>query len=236
MADAATAPTVTEVLDLVRAPMAGPTPALAATEALALVRAHMAASAAVQAAIAATCGEAMLAAATTMARALGAGGKIMLCGNGGSAADCQHLAAEFTNRLRPEFERPALAALALTVDTSFLTANANDHGFEHVFARQVEALGRSGDVLVAISTSGNSANVLSAVAVARERGIRTIGLTGGGGGRLAPAADLAIVVPSTSLQHVQEGHIAIGHVVVDLVERSLFGARPGRAGQGGAFG
>lgn len=231
MAEPARARPAGEALALVRAPgTAGPPPALGTPEALALVHAHMVASAAVKAAIAATCGEPVLAAATAIARALDAGGKIMLCGNGGSAADCQHLAAEFTNRLRPEFERPALAALALTVDTSFLTANANDHGFEQVFARQVEALGRPGDVLVAISTSGNSANVLRAVTLARERRIRTIGLTGGSGGRLAAAVDLAIVVPSASLQHVQEGHIAIGHVVVDLVERMLFGARPGRAG------
>jgi D-sedoheptulose 7-phosphate isomerase len=154
--------------------------------------------------------------------ALRTGCKVMLCGNGGSAADSQHIAAEFTNRLRPDLQRPAMAALALTTDTSFLTSNANDYGFEHVFERQVEGLGREGDVLIGISTSGNSRNVIRAVQVCRNRRIATIGLLGGSGGQLRPLVDLAVVVPSSSTQHIQEAHITIGHIVSELVEQRLF--------------
>ncbi|MBM4431815.1 MAG: SIS domain-containing protein [Chloroflexi bacterium] len=190
-------------------------------------RAHLLVSAEVKRRIAETCLDEILAAAEMIAGALRAEGKVMLCGNGGSAADSQHIAAEFTNRLSADLERPALAALALTTDTSFLTANANDYGFEHVFERQVEAVGREGDVLIGISTSGNSQNVVRAVRFCRGRGIKTIGLLGGDGGQLRALVDLAIVVPSTSPQHVQEGHIAIGHIVCELVERTLFDGERG---------
>ena len=159
------------------------------------------------------------AAAEAMIKALRAGGKIMLCGNGGSAADAQHLAAELVGRYRKD--RAPLAALALTVDTSALTAIANDYAFEEVFARQVTGLGRPGDLLLALSTSGDSANVLAAVAAARTRGIATIALTGAGGGRLAPLADLAIRVPAEPTNAVQELHIAVGHILCGIVEDAL---------------
>jgi D-sedoheptulose 7-phosphate isomerase len=186
-------------------------------------RTHLLASAEVKRDVAATCLGEIVAAAEMMIETLRAGGKVMLCGNGGSAADSQHIAAEFTNRLSAELSRPPLAALALTTDTSFLTANANDYGFEHVFERQVQALGREGDVLIGISTSGTSQNVVRAVRCCRELHIKTIGLLGGNGGEVRQLVDVAIVVPSTSTQHVQEAHITIGHIVSQLVEEALFG-------------
>jgi D-sedoheptulose 7-phosphate isomerase len=186
-------------------------------------RTHLLTSAEVKRRVAEVCLDEILAAADMMTHALRAGGKVMLCGNGGSAADSQHIAAEFTNRLSADVQRPALAALALTTDTSFLTSNANDYGFEHVFERQVEALGREGDVLIGISTSGNSRNVVRAAQCCRERHINTIGLLGSSGGQLRELVDVAILVPSTSTQHIQEAHITIGHIVSDLVEQALFG-------------
>jgi len=159
------------------------------------------------------------AAAEAMIKSLRAGGKIMLCGNGGSAADAQHLAAELVGRYLKD--RAPLAALALTVDTSALTAIANDYAFEEVFARQVTGLGRPGDLLLALSTSGDSANVLAAVAAAKAKGIATIALTGAGGGRLAPLADLAIRVPAARSNAVQELHIAVGHILCGIVEDAL---------------
>jgi D-sedoheptulose 7-phosphate isomerase len=148
-------------------------------------------------------------------------GKLLLFGNGGSAADAQHLAAELTCRLQRE--RPALAAIALTSNTSVLTAQANDHGFETVFARQVEALARAGDLALAFSCSGCSANVVNAVRYARSAGMRTIALTGAGGGELAHHADLTLMVPSHHTPRVQEAHMTIGHILCDLVESALFG-------------
>lgn len=186
-------------------------------------RTQLLASAEVKRQVAATCLGEIVAAAEMMIQTLRAGGKVMLCGNGGSAADAQHIAAEFTNRLSADLPRPPLAALALTTDTSFLTANANDCGFEHVFERQVQALGRDGDVLIGISTSGASRNVVRAVRCCRELHIKTIGLLGGSGGEVRPLVDVAIVVPSTSTQHVQEAHITIGHIISGLVEEALFG-------------
>jgi D-sedoheptulose 7-phosphate isomerase len=150
------------------------------------------------------------------------GGKILLCGNGGSAADSQHLAAEFVSTLTLDNRRPAIPAIALTTDTSILTAIANDFGFEGVFARQVEALGREKDVLIGISTSGNSPDVIRAVEEAKELGMRTIVLTGERGGELAAIADVAIRVPSTETSHIQECHIAIGQLLAFLVEDALF--------------
>jgi D-sedoheptulose 7-phosphate isomerase len=165
--------------------------------------------------------DAIIAAAGLLTKALRSGGKILLGGNGGSAADCQHIAAEFVSTLTQDFRRPGLKAIALTTDTSLLTAYTNDFGFEGVFARQVETLGAPGDVLVGISTSGNSKNVLAAVQTAKVSNVRTVVLTGRGG-RLREDADVAICVPSTITAHIQESHIAIGHILCDLVERSLF--------------
>lgn len=150
------------------------------------------------------------------------GGKLLLCGNGGSAADCQHIATEFVSSFDKNLIRPALPAISLTTDTSFLTANANDFGIEGVFARQVEALGRSGDVLIAISTSGNSANVVRAVEMAGSLKMTTIGFTGASESKLADLADVAIQVPSDDTQHIQEAHIAIGHILCGLVEQIIY--------------
>jgi D-sedoheptulose 7-phosphate isomerase len=155
-----------------------------------------------------------------------AGGKVLLFGNGGSAADAQHIAAEWTGRYRRE--RSALPAIALNANTSDLTAIGNDYGFERVFARGVQAHGRAGDVAIAISTSGNSPNVLLAVEEARARGLRTIGVTGRDGGKLAPLVDVALVVPSERTDRIQESHITVLHVLCELVDDVLF-PEPGRA-------
>jgi D-sedoheptulose 7-phosphate isomerase len=168
------------------------------------------------------CADAIVEAAATVTACVRAGGKLLICGNGGSAGDAQHLATEFVSTLTTDRRRGAIPALALTTDTSLLTAVSNDFGFEGVFARQVEALGREGDVLLGISTSGDSANVLRAFGQAREQGLRTIALTGGSGGRLAPLADVAIAVPSAETSHVQETHIAVGQLIAFLVEDELF--------------
>jgi D-sedoheptulose 7-phosphate isomerase len=149
-----------------------------------------------------------------------AGGKVLLFGNGGSAADAQHIANEWTGRYRRE--RPALPALALTANTSDLTAIGNDYGFDHVFVRLLQAHGRPGDVAVAISTSGNSPNVLAAVQEARARGLRTLGLCGRDGGKLAELAELALVVPSDRTDRIQESHTTILHVICDLVDEVLY--------------
>ena len=153
---------------------------------------------------------------------LQAGGKVLLAGNGGSAADAQHLAAELVNRFLQE--RPALPALALTTDTSILTATANDRAFEEVFARQVEALGRPGDVLLLLSTSGRSPNLHRAVAAGRARRMTILALLGGDGGGLPPLCDLALVVPAACSPRVQEVHILIGHILCEAVEAALFAA------------
>jgi D-sedoheptulose 7-phosphate isomerase len=152
---------------------------------------------------------------------LGKGAKLLVMGNGGSAADAQHFAAEIVGRFK--LERRALPAVALSTDTSILTAIGNDYGFEAVFSRQVEALAAPGDMVVGISTSGNSPNVLKAFQVARERGCRIVGLLGRDGGSIKGACNLALVVPSDDTPRIQEGHIAIIHIVCDLVEKALFG-------------
>jgi len=154
--------------------------------------------------------------ADLVSAALEGGGKVLLCGNGGSAADAQHLAAELQGRLRRE--RRGLAALALTVNPSTLTAVSNDYGYEMVFARQVEALGRPGDVLVGISTSGASANVVKALKVARSAGMSTVGLMGERGGPMCEHCDHVIMAPSADTQRIQEIHIAVGHAICELVE------------------
>ncbi|MFB3739182.1 MAG: SIS domain-containing protein [Candidatus Velamenicoccus archaeovorus] len=168
------------------------------------------------------CGPDIAAAAELLVNALLDGGKILLCGNGGSAADSQHLAAELVSTLTLDNPRPAVPAVALTTDTSILTAVGNDYGFADVFARQVEALGRPGDVLLGISTSGNSEDVVRAFQEAAARSMRTIALTGERGGRLAPMADVAIRIPSRETSHIQECHIAVGQLLAFLVEETLF--------------
>lgn len=147
------------------------------------------------------------------------GGKILLCGNGGSAADAQHIAAEFVGRY--ETERAALPAIALTTDTSALTALANDYGFERVFARQVEALAAEGDCLIAISTSGNSPNVISAVMTARKKGCRIIGMTGAGGKKLASLSDACILVPAERTARIQETHITVAHIWCEIIDQKI---------------
>lgn len=147
------------------------------------------------------------------------GGKLMLCGNGGSAADSQHLAAEFTGRFIKD--RPPIAAIALSTDTSALTCIANDYSFDAIFARQVQAIGKPGDCLIAISTSGNSGNVLAAVAAAKALGITCIGLLGRDGGKLKAVCDISIVVPSQVTARIQEAHILIGHSLCGAVEQQL---------------
>ena len=148
------------------------------------------------------------------------GGKVMWCGNGGSAADAQHLSAELIARLN--FNRKPIASIALTTDTSFLTAWPNDIDFSSIFSRQVEGLGRSDDVLIGISTSGNSKNILEAIKSANEKNIKTIAFLGKNGGKIKSHADISIVVPSENTQHIQESHITIGHIICDIIERKLF--------------
>ena len=191
-----------------------------------IARRHLARSIAVKERVADECAADIARAAEILIECLRADGKILLCGNGGSAADCQHVAAEFTSVLSQDFVRPGLAAIALTTDTSFITANANDFGFEGIFERQVQALGRPGDCVVGISTSGNSKNVLCALRYAGENGIKSIALTGAGGGQMASIADVAVKVPSDSTQFIQESHIAVGHILCQLVELGLFNHQP----------
>ena len=179
------------------------------------------------------CAPRIEAVAHRMAEVLRRGGKLLFFGNGGSAADAQHIAAEFVNRFLRD--RGPLAAVALTTDTSALTSIGNDLGFDQVFSRQVEALGRPGDLAVAISTSGTSPNVLRGVEAARRVGCATVGLTGGTGGRLAQAVDDAFVVPSAETPRIQEAHITLGHVLCALVDEILLPRPQGeiRAGRAG---
>ena len=169
--------------------------------------------------VARDCGEKIVDAAMLIARCLRGGGKLLLFGNGGSAADAQHLAAEFVGRFR--IERQALPAIALTTDSSILTAVGNDYGFDQIFARQVQALGRPGDVAIGISTSGNSPNVNSAITQAAKQELKTIGLAGKDGGSLAKCVDISITVASTNVAMIQECHITIGHILCELVENEL---------------
>jgi D-sedoheptulose 7-phosphate isomerase len=150
------------------------------------------------------------------------GNKLMICGNGGSAADAQHLAAEFVNRFL--INRAPLPAIALTTDTSILTSVGNDFSYDDIFAKQVEALGKSGDILLGISTSGNSPNVVRAFEAAKKIGVRTVVLTGGSGGRLAGEAELVLTVPSAKTPHIQEAHLWIEHMLCWLVDERLFGS------------
>ncbi|MGZ8845230.1 MAG: D-sedoheptulose-7-phosphate isomerase [Pyrinomonadaceae bacterium] len=182
---------------------------------------HLRQSAETQKRTAEVCLDSILGAASLLVKCFGQGKKLLLCGNGGSAADAQHVAAEFVNRLSKDFERPGLPAIALTTDTSFLTAYANDCGWEGVFERQVLTIGNRGDVLMVISTSGNSKNIIRSVGAAREKGLVTIGLLGEGG-LLTDLVDQAVVIPSKDTQHVQEALLAVEHVLCMLVERALF--------------
>ena len=150
------------------------------------------------------------------------GKKLLLCGNGGSAADCQHIATELMIRLSHDVKRPALPAIALTTDTSNLTAGGNDIGFENVFARSVEGLGNEGDVLLAISTSGNSPNIVKAVEKAKTKKMKVVGFLGGTGGKLKNMVDLSVIIPSNNVQRIQEGHITIAHIMLELVERDIY--------------
>ena len=150
------------------------------------------------------------------------GGRVYFCGNGGSAADAQHLAAEFSGRFY--FDRPVLPADALHCNTSYLTAVGNDYGYEQVFARLISGLGRKGDILVGLSTSGNSANILRAFEVCREKGVTTIAMTGASGGRMKELADLLINIPATDTPRIQEAHITVGHILCERVEDNIFGS------------
>ena len=187
------------------------------------IRRELEESASVKKAIGAACAPDILRAGETILSAFRAGGKLLLCGNGGSAADAQHIAAELVIRMTVA-NRRALPAIALTTDTSALTAGGNDIGFDNVFSRQVEALGAKGDVLLAISTSGNSENVLRAAGEAKRKGMTVVAFLGHKGGKLAPLADVAVIVPSSDTQRIQEGHIAVAHVICGHIERSVAGS------------
>lgn len=161
------------------------------------------------------------AAAQKTAAAMKNGNKLIVAGNGGSAADSQHLVAEFVSRLT--VDRPALPAIALTVDTSILTAIGNDYAYENVFERQLEALGRSGDIFLALSTSGNSKNILKGIRQARSMGITTVGFSGNGGGQMGTLCEYSVVVPSSVTMHIQESHIALEHIFCMITEKCYFG-------------
>jgi D-sedoheptulose 7-phosphate isomerase len=191
------------------------------------VAAHFAESANLKLRAAQTLGAPVARAGKLLADALRNGAKALACGNGGSAADAQHFAAELVNRF--EAERPPLAAVALTTDSSTLTSIANDYAYEQVFAKQLRAIGRRGDVLLAISTSGNSANVVEALHAARDIGVRVVALTGNGGGRMAALLapeDVHICVPHRSTARIQEVHLLVLHCLCDAIDFELFGAKP----------
>ena len=158
--------------------------------------------------------------AEVIADAFKADRKLLICGNGGSAADAQHIAAEFVNRFM--IERPPLPAVALSTDTSIITSIGNDYSFDQIFSKQIKAIGREGDVLLAISTSGESKNVITAIKVARDMGIKTIGLTGKGGGKMAKMVDILLNVDSDVTPRIQEVHITAGHIICDLIDHILF--------------
>jgi D-sedoheptulose 7-phosphate isomerase len=168
------------------------------------------------------CKAEILVAVQSLADAFKNGKKLLLCGNGGSAADCQHLAAEFVIRLTAQVNRPSLPAIALTTDTSNLSAGGNDLGWEFTYSRILDGLGNEGDVLFALSTSGNSLNIIRVVEKAKEKKIFVIGFLGGNGGKLKDLVDLPIVIPSEITARIQETHITIGHIICDLVEKELF--------------
>jgi D-sedoheptulose 7-phosphate isomerase len=191
------------------------------------IREQLAESARIKIELAEMSSDLILRAAETAIACLRSGGKILICGNGGSAADSQHIAAEVVGRFR--MDRKGLPAVALTTDTSILLSVGNDYGFEEIFKRQVEALGVKGDLLIGLSTSGNSANVVKAVEQAESSGLHTVALVGARPCRLDGLAGLVIHVPSDDAARIQESHIAIGHVLCDLLERAFFGGPDGAA-------
>jgi D-sedoheptulose 7-phosphate isomerase len=170
------------------------------------------------------CMEQILSAVKLLADGFSEGKKLLLCGNGGSAADCQHIATELMIRLSHNIQRPAMPAIALTTDTSNLTAGGNDIGFENVFARNVEGLGNEGDMLLAISTSGNSPNVIKAVEKAKEKNMKVIAFLGGSGGKLKDLVHLPVIIPSANTQRIQEGHITAAHIICELLEEEIYGS------------
>lgn len=170
--------------------------------------------------------ESITTAAAHCIKALRKGNKIILAGNGGSAADAQHIAGELVNRFG--FERPGLAAIAITTDTSVITSISNDYGFNKVFARQIEAIGKKGDVFISFSTSGTSANILEAIREARAKGIFNIGFTGKSGGKMSKLCDLVLKVPSADTPRIQEVHILMGHIICSLIENGIFKKQAGR--------
>ena len=165
--------------------------------------------------------DAVVTAAHLTANAMKSGHKLLICGNGGSAADAQHLAAEFVARLT--IDRPALRAIALTTDSSILTAIGNDHSFDQIFERQVEALGQPGDILLAISTSGNSKNCVKALKQAKSQGLHTVSYTGNNGGAMKDLSEINVIIPSDTTMNIQESHLALEHILCMLVERFYFG-------------
>ena len=173
--------------------------------------------------------DAVVHAAESISQAMKCGKKLMVAGNGGSAADSQHLVAEFVSRLT--IDRPALPAIALTTDTSILTAIGNDYSYENVFERQVEAIGRAGDVFLGISTSGNARNLLKALRLCRAKGITTVGYIGNRGGAMRPLCDIAVIVPSDVTMHIQECQLALEHILCMMVERFYFGEDFGKRPQ-----
>ncbi|MEM8639616.1 MAG: SIS domain-containing protein [Cyanobacteria bacterium P01_G01_bin.54] len=189
-----------------------------------LARVHILGSIELQQQMIQVCLASIVLAAEVITQAIHQGGKLLLCGNGSSAADCQHLAGEFINCLNQDFPREGLPAIALTTDTSILTSIANDRDYQYIFERQVWSLGRPDDVLLGISTSGRSANVLQAVKAAQQLGIRTTALTGSEG-TLGEMVEVAIQVPHHKTQHIQEAHLVIEHILCQLVEVHLFGER-----------
>ncbi|MCC6398437.1 MAG: D-sedoheptulose 7-phosphate isomerase [Bacteroidetes bacterium] len=189
----------------------------------AFIQDELKASSATKLKIAEQCNDAIIKAVDTLIQTLNHQGKILLCGNGGSAADAQHLATELVIRMNPAIKRPAIPAISLSTDTSMLTAGANDIGYDNVFAREVEALGRKGDALIGISTTGRSESVNLALRTARKLGMATIGLLGRDGGPARELVDVAIVIPSEDTQRIQEGHITVGHILCALIEREMYG-------------
>lgn len=187
-----------------------------------IIRDYLVSSAEVKRNVANQCITSIVDAVSVLSTVFASGGKILTCGNGGSAADSQHIAAEFISLLSKDHYRPAMPAIALTTDTSVITAFSNDFDFDGVFERQVQALAKPGDALIGISTSGNSSNVIKAVKAAGKASVKTIVLTGSTEGELSKLADVSIRVPSENTQHIQESHLAIEHIICHLVERTLF--------------
>lgn len=187
-----------------------------------IIQNHLKESAAVKTAIAEKCINEIEKAALLCVDVLRNGGTLLLCGNGGSAGDAQHIAAELVVRLSAEVNRRALPAIALTLNTSILTACANDYGYDYVFARQVEAYGHDGDLLIGISTSGSSVNVIRALETAKNLKLHTVAFSGGTGGVIKDIADINIIIPHTDTARIQEGHITVGHILCDIIEKELF--------------